>query len=581
MPAFARALPLTLAPTLALVALTTIGLPAAAETIELETKIDNVTVYPRGAQVERIGKADVPAGSHVIRIPDLPRDVIPNTLRVEGRSTGALEIGAVDLKRVTLTREESEAAAAARKAIETEIERLQSELEKLGYDIRVKETQRDFLTNLAGLPARGPVPLGSAPQAATPDWAAIYTLIGTNMAEAQNAIFALRQQVKETERRIEDERRKLGRLAPKPKQRLVGEVSVIAEGALEADLTVRYQISSASWQPLYDARLTTGAGDNAAALELTRRASVRQSSGEAWTDVALSLSTVRSQGRTAAPKIRPVIVDFPPPVTVAEAPAPAPRMARTRALSEAAKPKAQDREDRLRGAPLQDGMAAGRTLARARVRQATVTASPFQATFTVPDRTSIGNDGVVKQVKIDSKSFEPKLAARTVPRLDPQAYLYATFKLPSETPYLAGTVSLFRDGTYVGRGRLPALSGGQEHELGFGADDRIRVKFNVANEVRSETGLITASRVDEKRYRISLNNLHTRSVKLTVVDRIPVSRDEEIKVELTSSIAPSKRNLDEQRGVLAWTFDLKPNEKKNLDVGFKATWPAEKTIIYR
>ena len=43
------------------------------------------------------------------------------------------------------------------------------------------------------------------------------------------------------------------------------------------------------------------------------------------------------------------------------------------------------------------------------------------------------------------------------------------------TPILPGQVSLFRDGTFVGNGRLPLLSPGEEHELGFGVDDAVRV----------------------------------------------------------------------------------------------------------
>lgn len=550
-----------------------------AETMDLATQIDAVTVYPRGAQVVRVGRIELPSGTHTLRLPDLPRDVIEETFRVEGTSTGRLEIGTVDLKTITLTREEADTAAAERQAIEDEIERLERELEKLGYDIQVKETQQEFLTNLAGLPGRGPILLQAAKEGAgAVNWAEIYQLIGTNMAEVQDGIFRLRQTLRDTEKAIEDARKRLARLAPKPERRLVGDITVIAEGAQEAELTVRYQVRSGSWEPIYDARLETNLGaEGASVLELTRRAAIRQASGEPWNNVTLALSTARPQGSTAAPDLEPLIVDFRPKPP----PRPEPVAEAMQQENKADAPRLGVRSRGLASAQPQDGAASSAAMFAVTDREATVEAAPFQATFAVPDRTTIANDGTIKQVKIDTQTFEPELIVRTVPRIDPRAYLYAKLKLPGETPYLPGTVTLFRDGTFVGRGSLPALTGGQEHELGFGVDDRVEVTFAVAEEVRSETGTFTSSRVDQKRYKVSVMNHHAREVIVTVLDHIPVSRDKEIKVELQATLQPTTRDVEDKRGVLAWTFPLNSKANKAFEIGYKVSWPAEREIDYR
>ena len=61
--------------------------------------------------------------------------------------------------------------------------------------------------------------------------------------------------------------------------------------ALEADIAIRYQVGAASWVPFYDARLATGTKAQAPKLQLVRRASIQQRSGESWDNVALALST--------------------------------------------------------------------------------------------------------------------------------------------------------------------------------------------------------------------------------------------------------------------------------------------------
>ena len=84
------------------------------------------------------------------------------------------------------------------------------------------------------------------------------------------------------------------------------------------------------------------------------------------------------------------------------------------------------------------------------------------------------------------------------------------------TPILPGQVSLFRDATFVGNGRLPLLAPGEEHELGFGVDDAVRVRHAIAEEKRGETGIITSSKTDTRSYRITVKNLHERPIPVTV-----------------------------------------------------------------
>ena len=108
------------------------------------------------------------------------------------------------------------------------------------------------------------------------------------------------------------------------------------------------------------------------------------------------------------------------------------------------------------------------------------------------------------------------------------------------TPILPGQVSLFRDATFVGNGRLPLLAPGEEHELGFGVDDAVRVRHAIAEEKRSETGIITTSKTDTRNYRITVKNLHERPIQLAVLDQIPVSQNADIKVELIGKTAPTQ-----------------------------------------
>ena len=77
-------------------------------------------------------------------------------------------------------------------------------------------------------------------------------------------------------------------------------------------MAIRYQVGGASWVPFYDARLATGTKAQAPKLQLVRRASIQQRSGESWDEVALALSTARPGAGTAAPELQPLTIDYEP-----------------------------------------------------------------------------------------------------------------------------------------------------------------------------------------------------------------------------------------------------------------------------
>ncbi len=252
-------------------------------------------------------------------------------------------------------------------------------------------------------------------------------------------------------------------------------------------------------------------------------------------------------------------------------------------------PRAAPMSGGLRNAPsqatrgLNDDERADRVAAEvvaAEESRARIEVQAFQAIYAIAGRVTVPETGETKRVQIDEMELDPALAVRAVPKRDQKAYLYARITVARGTPLLPGQVSLFRDTTFVGNGRLPLLAPGEEHELGFGIDDAIRVRYAIAEEKRGETGIITTSKTDSRSYRITVKNLHERAIPLTVLDQIPVSQNADIKVELTGKTAPSRRDVDDKRGVLAWDMKLGPDEERVIEFGYRTTWPAAKKVTY-
>ncbi|MDX2288398.1 MAG: mucoidy inhibitor MuiA family protein [Hyphomicrobiaceae bacterium] len=553
-----------------------VAVPAAdAAEVPGRSSITAVTVFPSGAEVVRKAVVKLEPGQHAVVLGGLPAQAVPGSIRVEAESTAKLEIGSVDSRRLFVPRSDAEAAGTAQRQMELQIERLNDRKLAIENDIEAGETQRALLRNLSNLPSR-PAPSGAQGTGAPgEDWPGVLNLIGSSMTDIGRSILESRVRIREIDREIAELENKRAELSPEQEERTEVKVFVSADAAQEATFLVRYQVPSASWQPFYDARLSTGSKAAVPKLELIRRAAISQTTGEPWTDVEVTLSTSRPKAGSTAPDLQPITVDVVEPVQARPVSAPvapvgqisaAPEpMAEVAAADEAAHPKSARRAIQM---------------APARVQEAVVESSPFQALYRVPGAVTVADTGEAKRVQLSRQEIGPTLSIKTVPKLDDRAYLYAKFKSPAQAPLLPGSVSLFRDGTFVGTGRLPLVAGGEERELGFGTDDLVRVRHAIAEETRGETGLISSSRTDVRQYKITVKNLHERAIDVTVLDQMPAVKNEAITVDLVGRTPPTKRDVDDKRGVVAWDVSLAPDEEKSIDFGYKVTWPAAKQIRY-
>jgi len=548
---------------------------AAAEAAEVlgSSRVSVVMVFPAGAEVTRVGTVKLEAGEHTIVFADLPARALASSIRVEAKATAKLEIGSVDSRRLFVPRSDSSVAASERKRIEDAIEKLRDERGALDGIVKAAEAQKTLIGNLAQLPLR-PVPTGAG-SATEPDWSQLFNLIGQRSGEAHKTILDTQIKLRELERQIKDLEGKLASQAPTQDEKTEVKLFVNAERAAEAEISIRYQVTSASWTPYYEARLATGSKAQAPKLKLVRRASIQQRSGESWEAAELSLSTTRPGAGTAAPELNPVIIDFEP-----DAPQPRPAAAPT---ASGVVRSAQQREAIGRNSLVDEDRvdkAASQSAAPVVAEEAksSIETQAFQAVYAIPGRITVPPTGEPKRVQIDEAELDPALTVRAVPKREQKAYLYAKVTIARGSPLLPGQVSLFRDGTFVGTGKLPLLAPAEEHELGFGVDDHVRVRHAILEEKRSESGIISTSKTDVRNFRITLKNQHERAIAVSVIDQLPVAQNADIKIELTGKTAPSKRDLEDRRGVLAWEMKLEPDEERLVEFGYRVTWPAGKRI---
>ncbi|HVF09401.1 MAG TPA: mucoidy inhibitor MuiA family protein [Abditibacteriaceae bacterium] len=539
----------------------------------VDAPIVAVTVYSDRARITRRGRVMLEAGSRELLIGNLPANLDLNSLRAAGRGDVAVKILSVESRELPLDKTPHQAA----REVQAELEKVQDEGASLTKRDEVLQqrlqTLRELAEKSAGRYARTLAENQTSLEAA----GQLLDFIETQSSQVHAQRAALEQKRRENGARQVTLQNRLKQLRS-ARQRSVQNVVVAVEaaGGGEWELEVSYVVPGARWMPLYDARLqllppADPTGLLEGKLQLSYLAKVEQNTGENWDNVALTLSTARPGLGTLPPKLDPIYVDVPRSVA-------APR--RYRAAGRVAESAESDESisemlDML--APVEKDPTAAPAAAapvEAQHESAEVKSEGATVTFELPRRMSVPADGQPHRATIAGHEFPCRLIYQAVPRRTEWAYLRATIENHSQLTLLAGEVNIFRDDTFVGAAQLEFVAPGQEFKLFLGPDEQVHAKRELARR-DVEKNLVGNVRRQTLGYRIAIENLKPHRVNLLVLDQVPVSRHEQIKVKLRhADPQPEVTDL----GELRWEFTMAPGSKREVTYDYTVESPRDMTV---
>jgi uncharacterized protein (TIGR02231 family) len=535
--------------------------PALADEISAASAIDAVTVYPDAAIVTRVATIDLPAGDSILTFKDLPLALDPASLRVAGSGDAKITIGSVD----------SSVGPGEKKAedslIQAKLMSRRAERETLRARIEALEAKREMILSYSKA-SPGKLTLDAKPIDVN-QWSAAWDTVGEALAKlgeelrpAELAAHALDEDIEALEAESQSP-------SPQDAPRRIASVALSTPAATHAKIVLSYRIAGAGWIPAYDASLLT---EGAKTISLARRALLSQHTGEDWSDVALTVSTARAAGSADIPEVQPVKIDFwQPPVPVAAASAP---MAMTKIERSAS--AADGAMSELKKAYPETQFNLPQQVAES---IAQTQAGAYSAAFKVPGRVTLAADGAQKSFLLARADAPATVLVKTAPGLDQTAYLQAHVTDDGDAPLLPGEVSLHRDDMFVGRGRLSFVAPGDGVDLGFGADDKIKITRAPVNRKENEPTWYNQTKVETREFKTTIKNLHDFPVKVQVIDQLPYSENTAITAELLpATTAPTERQVADKRGVMSWTLDLQPGESKDVRLAYRLKWPADRDI---
>ena len=522
--------------------------PALAEVILATSTITSVTVYPQGAEVVREVRFTAAAGQHELLITDLPAATLPDLLRLS--PAAGVQVGAYALRRDRLPPREAVQSPAQALAL-ADVERLEvvertalAVIAGINAQVEAAEAQADFLR---GVKAEGDAVTAEGLRG-------IAAMIGTEVLAARQAALAAQAALPAAEQALSEAQENLAQ-AHEAFDALSGldedyaALSIalsIAEATGEGagHLTLSHFIADAAWRPVYDLKLSR----KDPSLTMARGVLVSQYSGEDWAGVTLTLSTAQPSAQAAPSGLWPDLRRIAPPMPDSDA------------VAETAVSAAPES-----GAVTSDKFAS--------VAAAEMQGDVVVYRYPVPVDVASGVEDL--RLALDELSFVPKVEARAVPRYDRTAFVLASFTNTTAEILLPGEAFLLREGTLVGSTMLDILSPGAEAEVAFGAIDGLRLTRDMPQRIEGDQGILSSSSLLEETAVLEVENLTGESWPVRLLDQVPYSEQEDLEISFSADPEPSEIDVDGQRGILAWEFDIAPGETRKVRLDHVLKWPEE------
>ena len=520
---------------------------AFADTLTAPSSITAVTVYADAAQVTRTVTLDLPAGRHSLTVTDLPWATAP--LGVNLTAPDGVALGALSLRAGRLT-PAAPAKTAAQQAAEAALEDARAALVQVQADrdgaqalVDAAEARADFLNRVTAEvgPDIGPGQITAIAQTIADE-----TLLAKRAAaDARAALPAADRAVTEAEDAVAAAEEALSAVTPDSTEGQQLTVALDVTKAGPATLTLTHLVEGASWRPAYGLSLTRG---DAPALTLERGAFFTQDTGEDWRGVDLTLSTAQLNQQMTPSDPWPKLRRIGPPD----------------------QPDARTFAD--------DAMMPEAVMEAAPAMMAETTASDDLVLYHFPAAVDVATGVEDLRIALDQITLSPDVEARAIPTLDQTAFQVARFTNPTAEILLPGQALLTRDGAVVGVTDLERLAPGQETEVGFGPIEGLRLTALQPTRAEGDSGILVKSNRQETTVVYTVENLTSRDWTVRLLDTVSYSEQDDLTVDVTADPAPVQTDVDDQRGLWAWSLAVPAGGKASVTVTESLGWPADMVL---
>jgi uncharacterized protein (TIGR02231 family) len=515
----------------------------------INSTIEKATVYLQGASVHRTGNTALNPGITVLKFIGLTPYLDKNTLQVKGKGNFTI---------LSITHRINYLHEAPKPKTITDLE---DSLESLHWQLEFeKGLQKIYQSEEEMIMANKSIGNKDVGVDAL-DLKEVADLFRKRLSELNGLQLKSKQAVKDMqEKRTKIQQQLNGHHAKRNLSTSEVSVRVQAKERTPAKFELSYYVANAGWVPSYDIR----AENTTDPIKLVYNAKVYQTTGVAWTNIRITLSTANPSRGGSKPVLRPW---------------------KLRLLDKAYALQQNNRANygSRSGAPAAVMADAYKVMpGKTKLMEKANTAAAYtdiqenavSTEFSIDLPYSIPEDGKQHDVSIQDFLLPAIFEHYSVPKLDKDPFLLARITGWEKLNLLRGTANLYFEGGYVGKSMIDPRITADTLDLSLGRDKGIQVFREMVKEFTSSK-LIGNNYKKSFGFDIRLRNTKNETVTILVEDQVPLSTLKEIEVKAEEL---SGGSYNSESGKVSWKLTLEPSETRKVRLIYTVKQPKEKII---
>jgi hypothetical protein len=589
----------------------------------ITSKVKSATIFLNNAQVTRIKEVKLDPGIQLLKFIGLSPFIDKKSIQIKAKN---IEIQAVNFKKNYLSKNKKSIELIS---LEKKLNFLDKEIEKENVNLLTTQEKIRFFKENRSI--RGSQTLTVI---ALKETAQFYgdqmNLLNTKELNSNNTLKRLQREKKLVTKQLEG-------LTIKNSY-FTGEiiVKVTSDLAKNTDFQLIYNVSNVSWYPTYDVRVT----DINSPLTIVYKANVKQNSKVDWNNVKLQFSSANPNQSTKAGKITPYFIGYGtrppnyknnideisgyvsdnkgnlPGVSVivkgttigtetnfdGKYSIKIPNSKSTLVFSYLGY-KTEERltnNSTINVTMQENNVSLDEIVVTARGIKREKKVLGYSASYIKTGKKdsnySIPTEEIVNQTSVSFKIIEPYTIKSsnkdyvvsmktyqtdatyiyyTVPRIEERAFLVASLKNWEQYNLLEGEASIYFEDTFIGTSLIDTRFTKNNLDISLGVDKNITVKRTKSKDFTTKQ-FIGNKKEETSLWDIAIKNNKRQSIKIIILDQIPISTREEITITLDKSF---NGELDKKTGEIKWLKIINSNDIEEFQLKYTARYPKNEKLL--
>jgi len=177
-------------------------------------------------------------------------------------------------------------------------------------------------------------------------------------------------------------------------------------------------------------------------------------------------------------------------------------------------------------------------------------------------------------IEINTFEIPAEYEYYTAPLISQNVFLTAKLKEWENLDILSGEANIYFDGSFAGTTFLSPMQTEETLVISLGIDPGIVVERKQINDMKDKS-FFGNNRIIKRNYEISLRNNKSQAVEITLIDRIPIAQNKEIKVENPNF---GNASFEEKTGIVTWKVVLNAKQSEKREISYEVRYPKDKYI---